>query len=198
MPSVQTKYFGTLSFAEESVFHFPQGLPAFEEEKRFVSDAKLHNATKGRAARFPAKHHSIRPVFCGVSCPGGGSRLPIGNCPGGPGRPGFGYASPAVVPAGAGYRSYGAGAGLFARRITGHCQFNGADCAQREDAVAGYRRFVGIPVIRTSIRWRTATEPAHEENERLFTDGAEHVSSAPPRRRVGVDRRRNRSRSCWR
>jgi flagellar assembly factor FliW len=36
MPAVETKYFGTLSFAEESVFHFPQGLPAFEEEKSFV------------------------------------------------------------------------------------------------------------------------------------------------------------------
>ena len=36
MHSVQTKYFGTLSFAEELVFHFPQGLPAFEEEKSFV------------------------------------------------------------------------------------------------------------------------------------------------------------------
>jgi flagellar assembly factor FliW len=36
MPSVETKYFGTLSYAEESVFDFPQGLPAFEEEKGFV------------------------------------------------------------------------------------------------------------------------------------------------------------------
>jgi len=36
MLAVETKYFGTLSLAEESVFHFPQGLPAFEEEKSFV------------------------------------------------------------------------------------------------------------------------------------------------------------------
>jgi flagellar assembly factor FliW len=36
MPAVETKYFGTLSFSEESVFHFPQGLPAFEEENSFV------------------------------------------------------------------------------------------------------------------------------------------------------------------
>jgi flagellar assembly factor FliW len=36
MPAVDTKYFGTLSYAEESVFDFPQGLPAFEEEKVFV------------------------------------------------------------------------------------------------------------------------------------------------------------------
>ncbi|MFZ0337758.1 MAG: flagellar assembly protein FliW, partial [Terracidiphilus sp.] len=36
MPSVETKYFGTLPYVEESVFDFPQGLPAFEEEKTFV------------------------------------------------------------------------------------------------------------------------------------------------------------------
>jgi flagellar assembly factor FliW len=36
MSAVQTKYFGTLSYAEESVFAFPGGLPAFDEEKRFV------------------------------------------------------------------------------------------------------------------------------------------------------------------
>jgi flagellar assembly factor FliW len=36
MPSVETKYFGTLPYAEESVFDFPHGLPAFEQEKTFV------------------------------------------------------------------------------------------------------------------------------------------------------------------
>jgi flagellar assembly factor FliW len=36
MPSLQTKYFGTLPYAQESVFDFPQGMPAFEEEKSFV------------------------------------------------------------------------------------------------------------------------------------------------------------------
>jgi flagellar assembly factor FliW len=36
MPSVETKYFGTLACVEDSVFHFPHGLPAFEEEKTFV------------------------------------------------------------------------------------------------------------------------------------------------------------------
>jgi flagellar assembly factor FliW len=36
MLSVETKYFGTLLCAEGSVFDFPQGLPAFEEEKTFV------------------------------------------------------------------------------------------------------------------------------------------------------------------
>lgn len=36
MPLVNTKYFGTLPYLEESVFHFPAGLPAFENETRFV------------------------------------------------------------------------------------------------------------------------------------------------------------------
>jgi flagellar assembly factor FliW len=36
MPSVETKYFGTLSYLAESVFDFPHGLPAFEDEKSFV------------------------------------------------------------------------------------------------------------------------------------------------------------------
>ena len=36
MPSVDTKYFGRLPFAEGAVFDFPQGLPAFEDEKTFV------------------------------------------------------------------------------------------------------------------------------------------------------------------
>lgn len=36
MPSVKTKYFGTLSCAAESIFYFPHGLPGFEDEKAFV------------------------------------------------------------------------------------------------------------------------------------------------------------------
>jgi len=36
MPLVETKYFKTLSYLEESAFDFPLGLPAFENEKRFV------------------------------------------------------------------------------------------------------------------------------------------------------------------
>jgi flagellar assembly factor FliW len=36
MPSVETKYFGTLPYAEESVFKFPLGVPAFDDEKAFV------------------------------------------------------------------------------------------------------------------------------------------------------------------
>ncbi len=36
MPAVETKYFGSLSYAEDSVFHFPHGVPGFEQEKAFV------------------------------------------------------------------------------------------------------------------------------------------------------------------
>jgi flagellar assembly factor FliW len=36
MLSVETKYFGTLTCDQDSVFDFPHGLPAFEEEKSFV------------------------------------------------------------------------------------------------------------------------------------------------------------------
>ena len=36
MPSIETKYFGTLPYRDESVFEFPYGLPAFEEENRFI------------------------------------------------------------------------------------------------------------------------------------------------------------------
>ena len=36
MLSTDTKYFGKLSYREESVFDFPFGLPAFEHEKQFV------------------------------------------------------------------------------------------------------------------------------------------------------------------
>jgi flagellar assembly factor FliW len=36
MPLLETKYFGTLTYTDESIFDFPQGLPAFEEEKGFV------------------------------------------------------------------------------------------------------------------------------------------------------------------
>jgi flagellar assembly factor FliW len=36
MPLVGTKYFGALEYKDESVFDFPFGLPAFEEERRFL------------------------------------------------------------------------------------------------------------------------------------------------------------------
>ena len=36
MRSVDTKYFGTLEYAEESVFDFPWGLPGFDDHKAFV------------------------------------------------------------------------------------------------------------------------------------------------------------------
>jgi flagellar assembly factor FliW len=36
MAQVETEYFGTMSYREDSVFEFPAGLPAFLNEKRFV------------------------------------------------------------------------------------------------------------------------------------------------------------------
>src|SRR5204863_8883919 len=36
MPTVDTKYFGAMPYQEESCFEFPWGLPAFEEEQRFL------------------------------------------------------------------------------------------------------------------------------------------------------------------
>ncbi|HLG98293.1 MAG TPA: flagellar assembly protein FliW [Bryobacteraceae bacterium] len=36
MPVVETKYFGLMDYREETVFHFPLGLPAFDHERRFV------------------------------------------------------------------------------------------------------------------------------------------------------------------
>jgi len=36
MSCVQTKYFGLLEYREDAVFEFPGGLPAFENEQRFV------------------------------------------------------------------------------------------------------------------------------------------------------------------
>jgi len=36
MRSVETKYFGTLPCAEESVFEFPLALPGFEDQRAFV------------------------------------------------------------------------------------------------------------------------------------------------------------------
>jgi len=36
MPTVETKYFGTMEYREESVYEFPHGLPAFENERQFV------------------------------------------------------------------------------------------------------------------------------------------------------------------
>ena len=36
MPETETTNFGTISFAPESVFEFPNGLPGFEERRRFL------------------------------------------------------------------------------------------------------------------------------------------------------------------
>ncbi|MFN0100772.1 MAG: flagellar assembly protein FliW [Bryobacteraceae bacterium] len=36
MPSISTKQFGIVQFADEDVFEFPNGLPGFEAERRFL------------------------------------------------------------------------------------------------------------------------------------------------------------------
>jgi len=36
MPETETTNFGTISFAPESVFEFPNGLPGFEERRKFL------------------------------------------------------------------------------------------------------------------------------------------------------------------
>jgi len=36
MPEIQTTNFGTIFFAPESVFEFPNGLPGFEERRKFL------------------------------------------------------------------------------------------------------------------------------------------------------------------
>jgi flagellar assembly factor FliW len=36
MPRIQTECFGEIEFLESSVFHFPLGLPGFEDERAFV------------------------------------------------------------------------------------------------------------------------------------------------------------------
>jgi flagellar assembly factor FliW len=36
MPTIETKYFGTVPCDEESCFDFPFGIPAFEEERRYL------------------------------------------------------------------------------------------------------------------------------------------------------------------
>ena len=37
MPSVQTKYFGTLSYEPDAPLEFPQGLPGFEDRRQFLA-----------------------------------------------------------------------------------------------------------------------------------------------------------------
>ncbi len=44
MRSIQTKYFGKLPCAEESVFEFPLALPGFEDERAFVLIDTLESA----------------------------------------------------------------------------------------------------------------------------------------------------------
>ena len=36
MPKIHTKYFQDLDYEEESLFHFPAGIPGFEDERHFL------------------------------------------------------------------------------------------------------------------------------------------------------------------
>jgi len=44
MPETETSNFGTLSFAPESVFEFPNGLPGFEDRRRFLPVQNVRTA----------------------------------------------------------------------------------------------------------------------------------------------------------
>jgi flagellar assembly factor FliW len=63
MPCAQTKYFGTLTYNEESVFEFPLGLPAFEDEKRFVLIESAEHAP------LVFLQSLIRPSLCFLAFP---------------------------------------------------------------------------------------------------------------------------------
>jgi len=63
MRSIETKYFGTLPCSEESIFDFPQGLPAFEEEKGFV----LIEPAEGAPLVF--LQSMVRPGLCFAAFP---------------------------------------------------------------------------------------------------------------------------------
>jgi flagellar assembly factor FliW len=36
MPQILSKFFGTVNFEDRDLFHFPQGIPGFEGEKKFI------------------------------------------------------------------------------------------------------------------------------------------------------------------
>jgi flagellar assembly factor FliW len=63
MRSIETKYFGTLPCSEESVFDFPQGLPAFEEEKSFAL------ITPSEGAPLVFLQSMARPGLCFAALP---------------------------------------------------------------------------------------------------------------------------------
>ena len=42
MPKIRTAYFGELDYTEETIFHFPYGLPGFEHEHAFLFLKRPH------------------------------------------------------------------------------------------------------------------------------------------------------------
>jgi flagellar assembly factor FliW len=74
MPLVETKYHGTLSYTEESVFDFPHGLPAFEGEKSFMliqasGEASTTQGDTGASARLVFLQSMTRASLCFVAFP---------------------------------------------------------------------------------------------------------------------------------
>ncbi len=63
MPSAQTKYFGTLTYNQESVFEFPLGLPAFEDEKQFALIESAEHAP------LVFLQSLVRPSLCFLAFP---------------------------------------------------------------------------------------------------------------------------------
>lgn len=63
MPSVETKYFGSLAYAEESVFEFPHGLPGFDAENAFVL------IETAESAPLVFLQSLVRPSLCFLAFP---------------------------------------------------------------------------------------------------------------------------------
>ena len=65
MPELLTKYFGMLPYEDEAVLHFPLGLPAFEEERRFLPIAPADGSP------LVFLQSLARPSLCFLSFPVG-------------------------------------------------------------------------------------------------------------------------------
>ncbi|MGP0074080.1 MAG: flagellar assembly protein FliW [Bryobacteraceae bacterium] len=68
MPSIETKYFGTLPYGDTSVFDFPQGWPAYEDEKSFVPIAASQGEVPGHSPLLFLQS-MVRPNLCFVAFP---------------------------------------------------------------------------------------------------------------------------------
>jgi flagellar assembly factor FliW len=66
MQQFETKYFGSIAYEPESVIDFPQGLPGFEEERRFVVIEQAINKP------IVFLQSLGRPELCFITLPVGG------------------------------------------------------------------------------------------------------------------------------